>query len=525
MTGLLSGLAHLRSGLRALRRQGASGLLIALAVLVPAGALALGRIYGPPTGDSLEKVLWETWSADAAKTEGKETNLLDYLAKDDRQAAQGLLKELGEVFEDSGTKHVVYTRVDVIRLEKARAGGGGFVEKPVFAEWNPKDRDPSPTSLRRCEILMRDPKTDELLGRLVIVYRFWLHSNPIHRWDRVQQFAWWFYLVPVIIGALLFGLGVVLNRNRVKLQARNAQLRVQQQLYEANEERLRAQQMLIQVGERMSHELGNALWAFNNELGNVGALTAKVQAFLEAYPEAFKYGADQLDLAPEQVERMMVAFRRSLERQGLGPERDLAKACREAALGAEPLRRFASYVGLAVERLDRTFRHGRVAGPPEPVAPDAVWANVRATLADRLRSNGVEPREELGAGDSQILAERGSLDQVFFNLAKNALEALQNVSGPRELTFRSRLVGDGVECSIWNSGPPILADILPRLFQQGVTTKGEGRGGGLAQVRDLVQQMRGTIEVASRDGEGTTFLLTLPRYRAESVPEPPAAAT
>ena len=71
-----------------------------------------------------------------------------------------------------------------------------------------------------------------------------------------------------------------------------------------------------------------------------------------------------------------------------------------------------------------------------------------------------------------------------------------------------------------DQGSGIAPEMLPKLFQFGVSTKGEsGNGIGLWAVRKMVTRHGGSIEVESRQGKGTRFTVIWPR---ELVDESPA---
>jgi len=66
-------------------------------------------------------------------------------------------------------------------------------------------------------------------------------------------------------------------------------------------------------------------------------------------------------------------------------------------------------------------------------------------------------------------------------------------------------------------GPPgIPADRLPKIFDDFVTTKRRGLGLGLAISKRIVEQLDGTISVASEVGRGTTFTMRFPARDVQS---------
>ena len=112
----------------------------------------------------------------------------------------------------------------------------------------------------------------------------------------------------------------------------------------------------------------------------------------------------------------------------------------------------------------------------------------------------------------KIRGHAGQLGQVFMNLFTNAIQAMAG-RDDATLTIRTRLISGQVEVQVEDNGPGIPKDVVPRIFDPFFTTKdvGEGTGLGLSIVHELVTRHSGTIEVDTRVGAGTTFVVTLPR--------------
>lgn len=114
-----------------------------------------------------------------------------------------------------------------------------------------------------------------------------------------------------------------------------------------------------------------------------------------------------------------------------------------------------------------------------------------------------------------IQSNANELNQVFLNLLVNAAHAIEeNVSAtkPGKITIATRTAGDAVECRVSDTGVGIKPEHLARIFDLFFTTKppGRGTGQGLAVVHNVVQSHGGKIQVESKPGVGTTFVLTLP---------------
>jgi signal transduction histidine kinase len=67
-----------------------------------------------------------------------------------------------------------------------------------------------------------------------------------------------------------------------------------------------------------------------------------------------------------------------------------------------------------------------------------------------------------------------------------------------------------VQISVRDTGPGIASALLPNLFVPFVTTKQQGTGLGLAISQRIVSEAGGRIDVRTREGVGTTFVVLLP---------------
>jgi signal transduction histidine kinase/DNA-binding response OmpR family regulator len=114
------------------------------------------------------------------------------------------------------------------------------------------------------------------------------------------------------------------------------------------------------------------------------------------------------------------------------------------------------------------------------------------------------------AGDlPQVVADENQLQQVYFNIIRNAYQAMPEGG---TLHIRCQAVGDEVLSSFADSGVGIPAENLRHIFDPFFTTKevGQGTGLGLSVSYGIVRQHGGTIEVSSKDGGGATFTVRLP---------------
>ncbi len=105
------------------------------------------------------------------------------------------------------------------------------------------------------------------------------------------------------------------------------------------------------------------------------------------------------------------------------------------------------------------------------------------------------------------VADPRQLKQVFWNLLNNATQAMPEGGAVRMTAART---ADGVSVSVSDSGIGMPAEALDRIFDPFYSTKEHGTGLGLAQVLRIVEEHGGRIDVSSRPGEGSRFVVHLP---------------
>ena len=106
----------------------------------------------------------------------------------------------------------------------------------------------------------------------------------------------------------------------------------------------------------------------------------------------------------------------------------------------------------------------------------------------------------------------GKLTQVFTNLLINAGQAIEATGKQGIITVHTYLQGKQVIVDITDTGCGISEENLEKLFNPFFTTKpeGQGTGLGLSITYGIIQEHGGSIEVTSKEGEGSRFIITLP---------------
>ncbi len=166
-----------------------------------------------------------------------------------------------------------------------------------------------------------------------------------------------------------------------------------------------------------------------------------------------------------------------------------------------------------VRRLDGIINHFLEAIRPR--APDLAETHLLEVLDEVLRfqqnelsDRGITVEAETTVDLPLVMADRNQLKQVFFNVVKNAVEAMQ--PGGR-LHLVTRADDDNVYLLFGDTGSGIKPDDMLRLFEPYHTTKPTGHGLGLMIVQRIMREHGGQVGIESRPGQGTVVTLQFPR--------------
>ena len=119
-----------------------------------------------------------------------------------------------------------------------------------------------------------------------------------------------------------------------------------------------------------------------------------------------------------------------------------------------------------------------------------------------------------------ILLDEDFCEQVFVNLAQNAYEAMSESGGGLlrvSIALAVRRERRGIEVRVADSGPGISREFREQIFNPFVTTKKTGVGLGLSIVSKIVDEHRGSIELADRAG-GAAFIVFFPFAEEAAAP-------
>ena len=167
---------------------------------------------------------------------------------------------------------------------------------------------------------------------------------------------------------------------------------------------------------------------------------------------------------------------------------------------------------------------GRLELEPAPYEPRQLVEDVAQLQQGLAWSKGLRFTVELAADlPAQAVGDAVRIKQVLLNLASNALKFTAHGG----VTLRAARSGDSLLYSVSDTGPGIPEGSQARLFQrfeqEDSPQRRAGSGLGLAICRELVEMMGGSIELQSRLGHGSTFLVRLPLIEVGEATDEPAA--
>jgi signal transduction histidine kinase len=126
---------------------------------------------------------------------------------------------------------------------------------------------------------------------------------------------------------------------------------------------------------------------------------------------------------------------------------------------------------------------------------------------EEQKPEGITVILELDPASPRALIDAERLEQVLFNLIKNAIEAMENDGIVKICT---RLEDSHATLIVQDNGPGIPEEAQSRIFEPFHTTKPKGTGLGLAICRQIITEHRGEMKFISVPGKGTSFIITFP---------------
>ena len=202
-------------------------------------------------------------------------------------------------------------------------------------------------------------------------------------------------------------------------------------------------------------------------------------------------------------------------RNPLSSIKTIVQVMEEGTKNGSPQREDLAIIIEEIDRLnsvvDQLLRFAKPNGEVRDVDVEEVVHNLILVLRHEARKGGIKMEVAFDQGLPRVRGDHESLKEILFNLIFNGIQAMESggtlqVVAKREDSFEG---AHAVQVEIWDTGPGISREVLPKIFEPFFTTKEEGTGLGLTIVRNRVNRLGGRIEVESEEGSGTVFKVYL----------------
>ena len=187
-------------------------------------------------------------------------------------------------------------------------------------------------------------------------------------------------------------------------------------------------------------------------------------------------------------------------------------------LPASKKQKYLVAIAETVDRATSLTSHLLAFGRRQSLKPVVVDLSVRldafVEMTARMLGSPIQVSLDLQSTDARVEVDVGQLEASLLNAAVNARDAMPDGGKLTIGTSDSRHEGKPAICiSITDTGSGISKEALGRVFEPFFTTKevGKGTGLGLSQIHGFAAQAGGRCEIVSREGEGTTVRIFLPR--------------
>jgi two-component system, NtrC family, nitrogen regulation sensor histidine kinase NtrY len=150
---------------------------------------------------------------------------------------------------------------------------------------------------------------------------------------------------------------------------------------------------------------------------------------------------------------------------------------------------------------------------PEPnlkkIRVQHLFERIRLLVSNRLEEQGIALRVDIESNLLLIVADESLMEQLLLNLIYNAADALEGVAEP-VIELSAQLHTEQTVIRVSDNGVGIPPELIGKIFIPFFTTKNSGTGIGLSLSKQIMRLHRGSIDVFSQPGQGTTITLLLP---------------
>ena len=182
---------------------------------------------------------------------------------------------------------------------------------------------------------------------------------------------------------------------------------------------------------------------------------------------------------------------------------------------AQVSRTMMEYIQDEVKRLNRLVEDFLSFARPNPAHKSFVDINqlihkiVNLIPLPEFKEKDITLTVKLAQEMPEINVDEHQIYQTLVNIFNNAIQA---ISQKGEITIKTEHEQDGISITFMDTGVGISDEEKGKVFEPFFTKKQSGTGLGLAVVKKIIDNHKGTITITDREGGGTVFSLWLPMY-------------
>ncbi len=225
-------------------------------------------------------------------------------------------------------------------------------------------------------------------------------------------------------------------------------------------------------------------------------------AFLEMLASAINHEiANPLSIARGQCEAFVLGFE-----EGLYKDKPKDELIERSIRIMERVIQETDRISDITKRLTDFVKSGRAAKPQQIDVAKEIDETLTFLNAE-IKLSDIQIIRDIPPDLPPITADKKHIQQIFFNIIKNAVQALKDI---RRIEIKGMRKGTQLCFEVRDPGVGIKEEYMSKLFTPFFTTKEGGTGLGLFIVKQLTETNKGSIEVKSKVGEGTSFILRFP---------------
>jgi len=146
----------------------------------------------------------------------------------------------------------------------------------------------------------------------------------------------------------------------------------------------------------------------------------------------------------------------------------------------------------------------------KPVPIMDLFENLHHLMEPTLEQKNIELDVVMKDPGLVVEADLNLIEQVMINLLVNAIDAVREKEHPRIVLSAEKTKGSKTEIRVADNGYGMSADVMENIFVPFFSTKKTGSGIGLSLCKQIMMLHKGNIQVQSREGEGSVFILQFP---------------